>query len=253
MTKQPLVLQRAAMDDVTVRTAIPYGDDGRVFDLYLPDDPPEPPPVVVLATGYADAAMAAMLGCPLKDMQGYIDWARLLASEGLAAVTYVNRDPANDLAAVLEHLRGSELEIDATRIGLWAASGNVPNAVGMLRADGGKTVRCAALLYGYVLDIDGADDVSTAANQFRFVDPGVQLSEVPRVPTMLVRAGADAMPGINACIDRFTAAALAADFPLTLVNHAGGPHAFDLTDDRAEARTVIEGVLRFLATHLRRA
>lgn len=251
MTMQPLVLQRAGMQDVPVRSANAYGDDGRVFDLYLPIDPPEPPPVVVLATGYPDAVMAAMVGCPLKDMRGYIDWARLLASSGIAAVTYVNCDPASDLPALLDHLRGHD-GIDATRIGLWAASGNVPNAVGALAEDGGETVRCAAWLYGYVLDLADATDVETAAGQFRFADPRTKLADLPPVPMMLVRAGADAMPGINASIDRFVAAALAEDRPLTLVNHAGAPHAFDLEDDRPESSTVIATVIDFFAAHLRR-
>ena len=250
MTMQPVVLQRPGMQDIAVRSANPYGDDGRIFDLYLPVDPPDPAPVVVLATGYADEAMAAMVGCPLKDTRGYGDWARLLATTGVAAVTYVNRDPASDLAALLHELGARDYGIDATRIGLWAASGNVPNAVGMLAADGGETVRCAAWLYGYVLDLADATDVEAAAGQFRFADPRTKLEDLPSIPTMLVRAGADAMPGINASMDRFVAAALAEDRPITLVNHAGGPHAFDLADDRLESRAVIAMVLDFFAAHL---
>lgn len=36
---------------------------------------------------------------------------------------------------------------------------------------------------------------------------------------------------MNDALDRFAAAALSKDWPLTLVNHKGANHAFELSDD----------------------
>lgn len=43
------------------------------------------------------------------------------------------------------------------------------------------------------------------------------------------------MPGLNDSLDRFAAVALAAHWPVTMVNHPPAPHAFDLTDDTRES------------------
>ena len=48
---------------------------------------------------------------------------------------------------------------------------------------------------------------------------------------MVVRAGQDAVPGVNASIDQFVAAALARNLPVTATNHPTAPHSFDLLDD----------------------
>src|SRR5437773_7130935 len=51
------------------------------------------------------------------------------------------------------------------------------------------------------------------------------------VPLFIARAGRDEMPGLNETLDRFAAKALDRNLPITMVNHANGPHAFDLVDD----------------------
>ena len=258
MAKKRVVLRIDGTEDVVVRRDLPYGERaGATFRLYTPGgpEPGEPRPAVVFASGYPDPGLQAMVGCRLQDMQGYVDWARLVAASGMAAVTYANEEPVRDLGLVLSHLRehAGALGIDASRLGLWAASGNVPAALRAMMADGAVPIRCAALLYGYTLDLDGADEVAKAQAQFQFANPsaGRDIEDVrPGVELMLVRAGADAMPGINASIDRFAAAWVARDRPLVLCNHARAPHAFDLEDDREESRRVIRDVMAFLAARL---
>ena len=97
-----------------------------------------------------------------------------------------------------------------------------------------EPLACAALLYGYLLDLDGATSVAEAAAQFHFAVPPVSLDELPRqLPLLVVRAGRDAMPGLDATLQRFVTAARAREVPLalTLIDHAKAPHAFDLMDD----------------------
>jgi hypothetical protein len=114
---------------------------------------------------------------------------------------------------------------------------------------------CVALLYGYTMDLDGAHDVADASAMFRFAVPaaGRSLADLPvTLPVLLVRAGADQMPGLNTSLDRLASGLLARNSPLTLVNHTAGPHAFELEDDGPGARAAIRQVLAFLSTYLER-
>lgn len=58
------------------------------------------------------------------------------------------------------------------------------------------------------------------------------------------------MPGLNDTIDRFIGLALTRNLPLTLLNHASAPHAFDIVDNSETTREVIRLVLGFLRFHL---
>jgi len=161
-------------------------------------------------------------------------WAELIAAAGMNAIAYSNREPASDFLAVLR-------AIEAERIAVLASSGNVPVALSALKRDAPVRIACAALLYGYMLD------VADAAAQFRFADPALSFDELDTtIPLLIARAGRDEMPGLDASIDSFVVKALARNVPLTLVNLAEAPHAFDLTHDSDETRAIVSGVLRFL-------
>jgi acetyl esterase/lipase len=186
-------------------------------------------------------------------MQSYRSWARLIAGSGLAAVTYTNHEPVADARAILEHLRdnGEALQIDRSRIGLWACSGNVPTALSLLMSD--WPVVGAALLYGYMLDLDGSTEVADAARLWRFANPAAQslLDDLPPDrPLLIVRAGRDTMAGVNDSIGRFTARALARNKPFTLVNVPEARHAFDTVDRTPASRHAIACVLAFLRQHM---
>jgi len=58
---------------------------------------------------------------------------------------------------------------------------------------------------------------------------------------LVVRAGKDAMPGLDETLQRFVAR-----HPVTLIDHAEAPHAFDLVDDTPRTHEVIDEVLAFL-------
>lgn len=255
---QRLVLYRApGMDEVTVRRDLPFrGGDGAelALDLYLPSGGAPRPPAVVIVGGYPGGGVERILGCPVKDLGSSVSWGRLLAASGVAAVTYLNRHPVADLEALLLHLRESSesLGIDATRLGLWAASGNASLALWALTQPGAD-FRCAALCYGYLLDLDGSTAVAEAAAQWGFVNPaaGLGIADLPpRTALFLARAGRDETPGLTATLDRFVARALERNLALTLVNHPEGPHAFDLLDDGATSRQVVRSIVEFLRSRL---
>ncbi|MEO7110771.1 MAG: hypothetical protein ABI183_10060, partial [Polyangiaceae bacterium] len=137
------------------------------FDLYRPrSEDRRAHPAVILVSGLPDPGVVAMLGKPLKDWASYVGWARMVAASGIVAVTYVNRS-AEDVTALVHHLRAhaDALGIDPTRIGVWACSGNVPTALALVAKE---KLACAAFLYGYLLDLDGASDVANASAQYHF-------------------------------------------------------------------------------------
>ena len=226
----------------------------QAMDIYYPADARSPLPVVLLVTGYRDAGMQRMLGRPAKDLGSNVSWAELLAASGLATVTYLNVEPSADAAAVLQHLAtgGGSLGLDTDRIGVWACSGNVPNALGLLIGAGRDTVRCAALLYGYMLDLAGSTIVKEMS-AFGFVTPdGKSIDDLPGdLPLFIARAGLDETPHLNETIDAFVLGALARNLPVTMTNHHAGPHAFDAVLDSADTRGVIDQVVAFLRHHLR--
>jgi len=226
-------------DHVYVTAEGPLG-----FEIYRPHAT-GPCAAVVLVTGLPDPGVAKMLGKPLKDWASYMGWARLIAASGIAAITYVNRTPA-DVTDVLRHLRehAGALGLDPARIGVWACSGHVPNALNVIARE---PLACAALLYGYLLDLDGATAVADAAKQFYFTLPTVTLDDLPRaLPTLIVRAGQDATPGLDATLLRFVDSARTHSLAVTVIDHADAPHAFDLVDDSPRTHAVIDEILAFL-------
>jgi hypothetical protein len=210
------------------------------------------PPVVVLVTGYPDIGVPRPLGCAFKEMASVISLARLLAASGIAAVAYTASDPVADGDAVLDSLtrQGDALRIDASRTAVWATSGHVPLALGLLTKNRGS-IAAAVLLNGFMFDVGGA--VAAAARAYRFAYP---IADTPvtdlaaNVPLFVVRSGRDEFAGVNASIDRFLAEAVAHNLPITFVNHAAAPHAFDVNDDSPTSRHVLAQAVAFLQLHL---
>jgi hypothetical protein len=238
---------------VTVRRDLPWHNTGGrelTFDIYQASTAERPVPAVLLVTGYPDAGVQRMRGCNAKDVESYDGWGRLLAASGLAAIGYVNHEPVADAHAILAHVRRNApaLGIDAARIGVWACSGNVPNALSLL-IEASPRPACAALCYGYMLDLDGSTAVADAAGAWRFVNPceGLTLGDMPvDVPIFIARAGCDETAGLNDSIDRFVSKALGLNRPISLVNRHTAPHAFDTVDDSDASRAVIRQLLEFL-------
>ena len=249
----PVVLRVPGARTVDVTRDRPWGGAGRLFDLYRPPDARGPLPAVVLVTGFADPGFRTIAGCAFKDTAPFSSWARLLAAFGLAAVTYSNADPAADAPAVVAHLRDNAagLGIDAGRFGLWACSGHAPNALAVLGRSPSRAIRCAALCYGYMLDVEGSTEVADMGRQFKFVVPDVTAHEIPSdVPLLVARAGADATPGVNASIDRFARYAESHALDVEVAEHPTGPHAFDVLEDSDASRAVIRRVVEFLRDRL---
>jgi hypothetical protein len=252
-------LQLDGMDAVEVRRDLAYGPTDRDlrFDVYYPPDEPADGrwPAVIIVAGYPGAMEPRPTTLAYKDIGWTVSMCQLIAVSGMVAIAYTNREPVADLQALFAHIHESagSLRIDSARIGLVAVSGNVPTALTAVMQDASRTPTCAVFGNGCLLDLDGATDVADAARQFGFANPGVgrTCADLRRdVPLFITRAGRDQFPAMNASIDRFIRQGLIENLPITFVNHAEGPHAFDLFDDSRTSRDIVRQTLRFLQRHL---
>jgi hypothetical protein len=247
------------MDAVTVRRDVAYGPpDGRLtMDVYYPPHQTDDGrwPAVIIVAGYPGTVEPRPTSLTYKEMGWSVSMSQLIAVSGMVAIAYMNRDPVADLQALFEHIHecARSLRIDAARVGVIAASGNVPTALTTIMQDASRTPACAVFSYGCLLDLDDATHVADAARQFGFANPGVgrTIADLRRdVPLLITRAGRDQFPGMNASIDSFIRQGLVQNLPITFVNHAEGPHAFDLFDDSRTSRDILRQTLRFLRQHL---
>lgn len=252
-------LQLDGMDAITVRRDVAYGlaDRGLRLDLYYPPGETENDrwPAVIIVAGYPETMVPRATALTYKEIGWTVSMCQLIALSGMVAIAYTNREPVADLRALFAHIHdcAGSLRIDPARVGVLAVSGNVPTALTTIMRDASRPPACAVFGYGCLLDLDGATDVADAARQFGFAYPGTgrTFADLRRdVPLLITRAGRDQFPGMNASIDRFIRYGLAENLPMTFVNHAEGPHAFDLFDDSRTSRDIVRQTLRFLQQHL---
>jgi hypothetical protein len=261
ITKKKIVYTMPAAQAVTIRRDVEYQvtDAGPLtMDIYHPPDSESAAkiPAVIFVNGYPDPGAQKILGCKFKEMESYISWAQLTAASDLAAITYTTgKEPASDMRALLQYVRqnAADLGIDENRIGLWACSGHVPNALSVLTQEDREYLKLAVLLYGCMLDLDGFTHMSEAAKTWGFANPcaGKSVEDLPRdIPLFIARAGRDETPHLNETLDRFLGKAMACNLPVTFVNHPEAAHAFDLFDDSETSREIIRLVLAFMRFHL---
>lgn len=246
---KPLVYQLPF--DGELREGIQYGSEAQVLDIFMPQQSDGPPPVVVLLTGYPDPGFEALAGRKQMQIQAYRDWAQLLAASGMAAVLYSNIDPVADARAVVAYLRAeaAALAIDAGRIAIWACSGNVPNAIHLAHSD--PSLRCAALLYGFMLDTAESDAIEQSAKTFHFANPNAGMTHFPEnTPMLVISAGKDEFAGLNESIDAFEAEAIARNSPVSVIRYLEGVHAFDIVDDSRRSIEMIKLCVGFLRLRL---
>ncbi len=259
ITKQRVVYQLPGMEEVTVRRGVEYlaTEAGSLtLDLYYPKGH-EPGgatlrPAVVIVLGYPDVGVTTPFGCQFREMGMMVSWCQLFAASGMVGVVYETRNPADDVNSVLSYLQENShaLGIDEKRIGVWTCSGNAPVALSVLM-DG--RARCGVLCYGITLDLGGGVDVARAAGQYHFANPtaGRRVEDLPTDTALFIaRAGQDQVVGLNEALDRFLAAMVRCNLPVTFVNHATGPHGFDYADDSEESRQVVRAALAFLQANL---
>jgi acetyl esterase/lipase len=246
-----------------------YGIDLR-YDVYLPaGGGAGTRPGVVFVHGGMVAGGTSRIS-PKDDLPSYQQWGRLVAAAGLVGITFSHRLTTNeniDVAAEdVEELmravraRAREWGLDPNRmcVAFFSAGGPLSSLFLQRRSD---PVRCVVLFYPF-LDLDH----SAVNTQFRRAHTPERVAQLERFspraqllvhgsavpPILLARAGRDAIPGINASIDRFMQAALWVNAPLDFYLHPTGAHGFDMTavpDPRAEQ--ILSATVDFIRRHTR--
>lgn len=255
MVEPPVVLDHPDMADVAIKRDISYSDDPHArLDLYRPKGRADG--LVVLIHGAADIATSP------KDWGLFRSWGRLIAASG-HAVAIVNhrlgtpgagpRAGRIDLESALAFLRANSNahNIDAERMCIVAFSGG-----GLLLASELASPRpglvCLAGFYP-LLELAAQNPLATGLDEREratFSARGALTADKQSAPILIVRAGADAYPGLNSDVDAFASAALNRDRPVTLVNVPGAPHGFENQLASGDALAAIRATLDFLAAHL---
>src|SRR6267154_1334675 len=234
----PVVYQLPGMDDVIVHSNLKYSEVDNPFllmDIYTPSIGSEKTnlPIVVLAHGAAGAQYKP------KDWGLFRSWGRLIAAAGMLAAVFTHRlsypkpllaEAALDVSNAIDYIRAG---------------------VGSFNADPGRIWLLA--FYAYLdIQLSPTHIEHETAEFLKMYSPISYLDgNTSNMPLFVARAGQDEIPGINKSIDRFVTAAVAANLPLTFMNHPAGEHGFDNQNDDDRSREIIRAALEFLRTHLR--
>lgn len=221
-------------DKVLLASELAYSSD-LLVDIYYPPGHnfEDKLPIVVLSHGFPGTEYAD------KDMSSHIDWAKLIASSGMIAVSaQPGDDPIKNSYRVFEFLTANAdyLGVDLARIGFWSVSSqgqpvfaalqdkNHPNREGF---------NASVFLYSDTAD---ADPAAWPQNLALFV----------------VWAGADQNAGpqdiVN--VETMVSQARANNIPTEYMVLEGAPHAFDVYLNTQASKDTVQRVLDFFKNRL---
>ena len=257
----PVVYQLPGMADVIVHSNLKYSEIDNPFllmDIYTPPSVSGRAdfPIVVLVHGAAGAQYKP------KDWGLFRSWGRLIAAAGMVAAVFTHRlsypkpllaEAALDVSNAIDFIRAraGSCNADPGHIALIAWSGGGPLLSVAIRQQP-SLAHCLLAFYAY-LDIQrspthiehGTAELLKMYSPISYLD-----GNASNMPLFVARAGQDEIPGMNDSIDRFVAAAVAANSPLTFMNHPSGEHGFDNQNDDERSREIIRAALDFLRTHV---
>ncbi|HEX4203047.1 MAG TPA: alpha/beta hydrolase [Ktedonobacteraceae bacterium] len=231
-----------------------------LLDVYYPADmrDGEQRPAVVFVHGLGPAELVKHI----KDSGQYVSWAQFIAASGFIAITFNHRSPdehtslkdvGGDVDELVAYVRehALELQIDKERLAIWAGSAGVPLGVRSALRGTPSFVKCLVAYYG-PLDLEPLKvHWHLTEEEVREFSAPTYLEESAEklAPMLITRAGLD-FPELNATIDHFIKEASAKNVTLDFMTHPGGQHAFDILDDVARSREIIQRTLEFLKTSL---
>src|SRR5579883_363424 len=208
-----------------------------------------------------------------KEWAAYTCWGQLAAAMGLIGVTFNHRstemlaklyEAASDVDDLIAFVRDDSkmLGIDANKIGIWVCSAGGPIGLRSALRDNQAYIRCIVSYYA-ISDLKVYYEEPQEETEF----PGPPLPDLSQevldefssaalvdksatvAPLLVVRAGLDD-PRLNASIARLVTMAVTKNVNIDFMNHATGQHAFDMLDDDARSKEIIQATLEFLKIHL---
>ena len=217
---------------VTVKNGVTYFKDAASdlqIDIYSPSGAKSSDklPAVIFLNAIGDRP-----DDKVKNWAIYSSWPRLIAAHGMVGIS-MDADGTriqDSLKALFGFLEsdGSKYGIDASRLGVYAASANVTQSSIYLMSDGAaKGIKAAALFYG------GAPQGTLRKD----------------LPVLCILAEGD-MATFGQNMVPVWQRVIESRAPWTLVFASRQPHAFDAFEDTDESRRVVKQAIDFWKTHL---
>ena len=245
MFKRHLVHQVPSMNSIRP-TKIVYRDTLEA-DVYYPkmEVRTKEFPCVLFVSSFVDINF--------RQVQVYIDWAKLMAANGIIGIVYETNSPSLDFDKLTEYLMANAktLRVDENKIAIWSASGNSLLALNKVNAS--SQFKCHSIYYGLTTTIDSqylneVEEMSKK-NGFAFF---VKDKYTSKVPTLIIRAGKDNWTTILNSIDELVRLLLAQNIPFELVNYPDGQHAFDMLDNSETSKRIIIRTVEFFKREFNR-
>ena len=217
-----------ATKDVKVKTDVPYSGN-LTIDVYSPPNakPNDKFPAVIFLNAIGD-----MPDNKVKTWGIYRSYPRLVAAHNMVGIS-MDMDGARiqeSLRALFEFLEkdGAKYGIDATRLGVYAASANVTqSAIFLMNDNAPKSIKAAVLYYG--------------------APPEMRLRK--DLPVLFVIAEGD-MPRMSSAMPALWQRIAESGAPWTLQMGSGLPHAFDSFANTDESRRIIQQTIAFWKSNL---
>jgi acetyl esterase/lipase len=242
-----------------------------LYDVFMPTGGDAVRPGVIFIHGGLVAGSTQRIS-PKDALPAYARWGRLVAASGLVGITFSHRlntnenidTAASDVLRLVAEVRqrAAEWRLDPDRIcvAVFSAGGPLASLFMTDGASAAPSARCIAFYYAF-MDVEHAAVISPfrpaytepRLSELRSYSPLAALirnsGQLP--PLLVARAGLDAIPGINASIDRFMLTTLLTNQAVEFYNHPSGTHGFDLTvEDDERAEYILAATLRFFREHL---
>ena len=234
-TNWGVVYDVPATKNVKLKADVPYLKDAKgtlAIDIYTPPNAKagDKFPAVIFLNAIGDAPNQPKV----KSWEIYKSFPRLVAAHGIIGIS-MDADGERiqeSLRGLFDFLEkeGAKHGIDATRLGVYAASANVSESTVYLMNDAAaKGIKAAALFYG------GAPSAETRLRK--------------DLPVLFILAEGD-VAGLGQSSANLWQRVSEARAPWTLLFAANLPHAFDAFSDNDESRRVIQQAINFWKTHL---
>ena len=233
-TRWGVVLDSPQMKNVSLKKDVTYLKDERGtlgIDIYSPAAARqgEKRPAVIFLNAIGDQS-----GSKVKEWGIYSSWPRLIAANGMVGISMDAdgtriQESLTKLFAFLE-TDGGKYGVDATRLGVYAASANTSQSIPFLMSETApKGIKAAALYYG--------------------VTPAQEIRLRKDLPVLFILAEGD-MTGLGQQSLPLWQRVAEARAPWTLMFASRMIHAFDAFQDDDESRRIVMQTISFWKSHL---
>jgi len=259
--KKPVVV--AVPDDVkmTVKRDIRYSDkaDRLLADIFMPADTTREYPAVIFVHG---GPIPDSVPIAAKNWGQYQSYGALIAANGMAGVVFNYRyssfadshNAREDVLALIDHVHNNAAEygIDNSNVCIWYFSGGGSFIAPVLERHS-EWIKCLSIYYAVAgpraqanMGRDLPDNLKVGLDPFPVLD-----NKTDSNPALFIAEAGNDIPELNVTLREFTLTAIEKGWEVEFWNHPTGPHAFDILQDDARSRSIINRTIEFMKYHLK--